>query len=493
VKPLRERLLTTGAPAGLALIARAAARVELRLRIGRALSVLPPALVVALAGIAGTFAVHAALPELLPAGWAVGIAEGLLVLALAGPVVAFARPLPPHAGATALDRHHGLGGRLAAALVFAGSAPGRRSPLMDLAIDDACARAGRLSPHEAAPLHAPPGLLLAAGVAVATMASARLHVTAKDAPPEAPHASAATLDAVRLDADEIAFLQEAAAGLLGSDEHPRPEILGFVHLVEELREGRIGRAGVLRRLRRIEEALDAGGLSGDPRERPLRDHLANLRDRIRQRGDAVHAARAAAFGRRARGDVAPATGEATRETEEADGDGDDPPEPRAAPAPPPDPLDADPATGKPGTPEDPRPDAPGQCAGGSEPGDGGDEPRPRAPRGGERDPQDGEQRPAASGSDAAPGTLHDPGSAGAARALAATAIDVRARGADTRRGKSRREVIRAAAERGFRSARYHDAFVEYRTVAQDRLDHDRIPDGQRFYVRRYFELIRPRR
>jgi len=34
--------------------------------------------------------------------------------------------------------------------------------------------------------------------------------------------------------------------------------------------------------------------------------------------------------------------------------------------------------------------------------------------------------------------------------------------------------------------------VGYETVAEEHLDRDRIPDGHRFYVRRYFELIRPR-
>jgi hypothetical protein len=62
----------------------------------------------------------------------------------------------------------------------------------------------------------------------------------------------------------------------------------------------------------------------------------------------------------------------------------------------------------------------------------------------------------------------------------------------TRPGAPRSKAILAAAVEGFRGASYHDAFVAYHTVAMRHLEQDRIPDGHRFYVRRYFQLIRPR-
>jgi hypothetical protein len=49
-----------------------------------------------------------------------------------------------------------------------------------------------------------------------------------------------------------------------------------------------------------------------------------------------------------------------------------------------------------------------------------------------------------------------------------------------------------AAERGFASRGYTKVYREYHNVAEESLNHDDIPGGYRFYVRRYFLLIRPR-
>ena len=48
------------------------------------------------------------------------------------------------------------------------------------------------------------------------------------------------------------------------------------------------------------------------------------------------------------------------------------------------------------------------------------------------------------------------------------------------------------ARRGFASRGYQKVFREYHNVAEEALDKDEIPGGYRFYVRRYFQLIRPR-
>ena len=39
---------------------------------------------------------------------------------------------------------------------------------------------------------------------------------------------------------------------------------------------------------------------------------------------------------------------------------------------------------------------------------------------------------------------------------------------------------------------YKKVYAEYKTVAEEALKQDEIPAGYRFYVRRYFDLIRPR-
>jgi hypothetical protein len=69
-------------------------------------------------------------------------------------------------------------------------------------------------------------------------------------------------------------------------------------------------------------------------------------------------------------------------------------------------------------------------------------------------------------------------------------------GQDTGQGGSNSQTIRGAASRGFASRGYKKTYREYHTVAEDTLSHgenkDAIPGGYRFYVRRYFDLIRPR-
>ena len=54
------------------------------------------------------------------------------------------------------------------------------------------------------------------------------------------------------------------------------------------------------------------------------------------------------------------------------------------------------------------------------------------------------------------------------------------------------EVVFGAAEGGFAGARYQKVYTQYHTVAEDVLELDTIPAGYEFYVRRYFQLIRPR-
>lgn len=59
-------------------------------------------------------------------------------------------------------------------------------------------------------------------------------------------------------------------------------------------------------------------------------------------------------------------------------------------------------------------------------------------------------------------------------------------------GPTRSEVIEAAAERGFATEGYKDIHVEYEKVAEEVLEKEEIPPGYRFYVRKYFDMIRPR-
>ncbi len=90
------------------------------------------------------------------------------------------------------------------------------------------------------------------------------------------------------------------------------------------------------------------------------------------------------------------------------------------------------------------------------------------------------------------GTGHDSNLQGDPSQLKGETHDVSAAGVDTGQGTASAEVIYGAASRGFQGKGYKDVFVQYDTVAEQEIEKDEIPPGYRFYVRRYFQLIRPR-
>jgi hypothetical protein len=115
------------------------------------------------------------------------------------------------------------------------------------------------------------------------------------------------------------------------------------------------------------------------------------------------------------------------------------------------------------------------------PGTGGPSPASEKPRGG-----DG----SSGGTEAGGGS--SPELKGKATELDAKTEDVTAAAVDTGQGAASSEVVFGAAEQGFTGARYQNVYTQYRTVAEDVLEQDTIPAGYEFYVRRYFQLIRPR-
>jgi hypothetical protein len=90
------------------------------------------------------------------------------------------------------------------------------------------------------------------------------------------------------------------------------------------------------------------------------------------------------------------------------------------------------------------------------------------------------------------GSGHDPNLAGDPSKLEGKTQDVTAAGVDSGQGAASAEVIYGAAERGFVGKGYQKVFTDYETVAEQVMQKDEIPPGYRFYVRRYFQLIRPR-
>ncbi len=91
-----------------------------------------------------------------------------------------------------------------------------------------------------------------------------------------------------------------------------------------------------------------------------------------------------------------------------------------------------------------------------------------------------------------PGSGGGPDPKGPPTDLAGKTEDVTAAAVDTGQGVAASEVVYGAAERGFTGSRYQKVYTQYRTVAEDVLEQDTIPAGYEFYVRRYFQLIRPR-
>lgn len=241
---------------GLGQIRRAAATVELRMRIARGLVVLPTALTAALAASAATLAVRKALPHVLSNRRAWEILIGAAVLTIGAVVVAMARRLPPRAGAVALDRHHRLDGRLTNALAFAeGSEP--RTPLMEVAIDDACEHTGKLDPRRAAPIPVPRDLVGSIAAAAGVAAVALLHVPPKVAPPPP---TAKQIDAVQMSPDDVELFRDAAKELAKKDHSPEVQaaIEKFNQLIEDIANKRLDRMEAFRRMEDIERELFSG-------------------------------------------------------------------------------------------------------------------------------------------------------------------------------------------------------------------------------------------
>jgi hypothetical protein len=90
------------------------------------------------------------------------------------------------------------------------------------------------------------------------------------------------------------------------------------------------------------------------------------------------------------------------------------------------------------------------------------------------------------------GTGHDANLKGDPSSLKGQTQDVTAVAADTGEGTASAEVIHGAAQRGFVGRGYRDVYTDYQSVAERVLERDEVPSGYRFYVQRYFQLIRPR-
>jgi hypothetical protein len=75
--------------------------------------------------------------------------------------------------------------------------------------------------------------------------------------------------------------------------------------------------------------------------------------------------------------------------------------------------------------------------------------------------------------------------------MSASHLDSSVKG-DPGEGPVRSQVIPQSADSGFVSSAYRHVYADYRKHAETVLETDVVPPGYRFYVKRYFRLIRPR-
>ncbi|MBK8256384.1 MAG: hypothetical protein IPK82_27405 [Polyangiaceae bacterium] len=242
---------------GLSRIRRAAAVVELRMRLARVMRVLPYVLITFIIVATVTIAARKLLFDHFSESRAkvTLIASG--AVALLALIVAALRRLPPHAGSVALDKSHNLSDRLTNALSFAAVGEVERTPLMDVAIEDACARTTDLKPSKAAPIQAPWELLVAFALLAPLVAMALLEIrVAIPVPPPI----AKTIDAPPMSPDDIELFKEAAREMERQNQSPemKAAIDKFNQLIEDLANKRLDRTEAFRRMEELERELMKG-------------------------------------------------------------------------------------------------------------------------------------------------------------------------------------------------------------------------------------------
>ena len=89
------------------------------------------------------------------------------------------------------------------------------------------------------------------------------------------------------------------------------------------------------------------------------------------------------------------------------------------------------------------------------------------------------------------GDQHDPDLLGDPTKLAAAKKTIHAKG-QSGNGPSRSQTILGASDKGFSSRDYHKVYDDYSAVVEDVMSQEGVPPGYRYYVKRYFQLIRPR-
>lgn len=89
------------------------------------------------------------------------------------------------------------------------------------------------------------------------------------------------------------------------------------------------------------------------------------------------------------------------------------------------------------------------------------------------------------------GKEHDANLMGDATTLGGKRHDTRVEGAQGA-GPSRSQTILGSAEKGFASTGYKRVYGDYTAVVEEVMSKERVPPGYRYFIKRYFQLIKPR-
>ncbi len=89
------------------------------------------------------------------------------------------------------------------------------------------------------------------------------------------------------------------------------------------------------------------------------------------------------------------------------------------------------------------------------------------------------------------GDQHDPHVMGDPTKLASKRVESKVTGKEGA-GPSKSETIMGSAEKGFASRNYRRVYSDYSSVVEEVMSKERVPPGYRYYIKRYFQLIKPR-
>jgi hypothetical protein len=117
-------------------------------------------------------------------------------------------------------------------------------------------------------------------------------------------------------------------------------------------------------------------------------------------------------------------------------------------------------------------------------------PMPMGPNGNQPGPQGDGKDPGRDTGDGI-GDQHDPNLMGDATRLNAQRHETRVQGKDGA-GPSRSQTILGSAEKGFASTSYKRVYGDYTAVVEEVMSKEKVPPGYRFYIKRYFQMIKPR-